>query len=205
MTAVELEKLSPNERQLCLSFGSADPRIVRLPHCVVRHGVDAVAAILETVGARPGIWGEEPLVDAKGEPFLAPDDGRLVQEFRLWALPANQAEVRRYAEERRNTSKFTMLIAAEAAVEVLAKAYDEIGACDLSDYYHYIDRLADWIDELEWAYVPLEYDAQFALFVAASNRQDIVRRVEHAFSQRDQLAFRIAQSDAGWDWSGPFQ
>jgi len=68
---------------------------------------------------------------------------------------------------------------------------------DWEDYEFYVDRLADWMEMLEWALVPLEYEGAFVMVVASHDRATVIRRIELELAAKGHPAFHIQRkSDA---------
>ncbi len=198
----EQEKLPAVDRQMIYSFGTFLPRIADLPHCIMWNEVREQEGVLQVVACKAGIWGNaEPWFEANGEPLIPPEDGNFSELFALWELPQNQEQVTDHVHKE--AVPFTMLIDAQTPKNVLCKLYQcEV---DYSDYYFYIDRLSEWIEDLRWAYVPLEWDGKFGLFVAPNDLQTLVDEVRDTLQRTGCIAFSLAQRGERWHWDGPVQ
>lgn len=174
----------PSEEWLADAFGTTRPRILGFPHCIFPVGVGASRLALTHLGATAGIFGSQwPLVDQGGEAFLPPEeDQRIIEAFSLWALPGNQMEVHRWCEGI-DSLPIRWLIDAGTHPDLLHAMHDPWQ--DWEDFGFYIDRLADWIDDLGWALVPLEPEGEWVMLVLASTFSDsrdafVDKLAEHA-------------------------
>lgn len=195
----ELEKLSPSDRQMLLTFGTFVPRSARFPHCIMYHEFKELREVLRVVGGKAGIWGPDPLVDSLGQPFLPPEDGDMTGLFDLWELPENQQQVADFA--RQDSILFSMLIDTKTPDNVLSELYKFDVQYD--DYYFYLNQLSEWIENLRWAYVPLEYEGMFALFVTPNHGRQLVEEVREALQRAGCVVFSLAQRGERWHWDGP--
>jgi len=73
--------LQDADHLLTLCFGSLKPRLVYLPHCLFRQGTEALAIVLQVVRCQGGIFGDRPLRDREGRPYV----GFGKEEFTLWS------------------------------------------------------------------------------------------------------------------------
>lgn len=199
----EKQPISDEQEQMLECFCGLAPRVAEFPHSIVASGPASLEIALRCTGAKPGIWGQDPLVDTNGEPFFPPESGVLDEFFAVWELPQNQKEIERYIAQGGNSSKFTMVIDARTPPSVLRAMYEAIDV-DLSDYCYYIDKVADWIDDLQWAYIPLDVEhCDFALFVVSRDRVTLMNQVRGELRKRQTVCFELIKSGHLWLWTGP--
>jgi hypothetical protein len=202
----KLEQLSDDDNVMMLAFGTLDPSIGRFPHCLFRASEDTLKTVLEVVGAKGGLWGDEPRVTLAGEPYLPPEDGRIIEDFVLWELPQNQGYVLSnggYAK----LGAFLMVIDVRTPEDVLTKIYSSKGSEeDDSHYghYEYIERVSDWLEDLKWTYIPLTEELEFALFAAAPAHEGWVQEVENRLRMCKKTVFRLKPGVDRFHWGGPF-
>lgn len=189
------------DAQMVAAFGSTDPPLTRLPHCIFFNQDHPVRIIAEVVKVPVGVWGDIWFVDAEGEYYLPPNDGHIIEDFKLWALPANQD----YAHQFEGSYGFTMVIPANTSPNVLRKTYDLAGEND--GEYHYdtfIEGIAGLIPEIGWAYIPLEIQNDYAMFVTSQENAHIVQEVKRRLAQAgNPVIFDVSQSETGQRWNGP--
>ncbi len=87
-----IEKVARDDYMMLLAFGSVNPDIARFNHIISRLSPLCVKTVLSTVGAKGGVWGEEPLVNTCGEPYIPPWEPN-PEDYVLWELPKNQARI----------------------------------------------------------------------------------------------------------------
>lgn len=169
MNNTTYDRLPMQEKWMVLCFGSVSPPIAEFPHCIFVRSRRSLAVILELTDAKGGIWGDEPLVDRNGAPYIGPEDGRIIEDFPLWEMPENQELVLRSGWAGK-IGTFTMVIDSRTPPEVLSGTYSE-SRDDEGDYpyYKYIERISRWITALRWAYIPLGDECDLALFVVSDS------------------------------------
>ncbi len=198
----ELSKLPEREQQMLITFGTFVPQIASFPHCIIPDDSRNLQEVFRTVDCMIGIWGNaEPDWDAAGEPFIPPEDGDYADSFTLWELPENQGEVIDFAKW--DSVPFRMLIDSRTPIDVLHRLFQ----CDVDydDYDFHLDRLSEFIEELRWAYVALEHEGAFALFVAAPDQSMLVDQIRETLQRTGRLAFSLARRGERWYWDGPSQ
>lgn len=72
-------------------IGPVVPRISTFPHLVLVDGVASFWPAVALASIVPGWWGETPLYDADGGPFMGLDE---VSALRIWGAEANQRLLR---------------------------------------------------------------------------------------------------------------
>lgn len=189
---------------LCLltAFRSTDPKLTRFPHCIFESGSKPLEVIARVVGEPVGIWGNaKPAIDERGDAYLEPEDSRITDDFKLWAMDTNQIRAMDYGGR---LPSFIAAIPANTPVRMLDRMYSADHGSDEFEYDKCIVLLADWIEDLGWAYVPLEYEAEYAIFVVASRNQRLVARAEEALAAEGIApVFRVVPIDGGQEWRGP--
>jgi hypothetical protein len=161
-------------------FGSQEPRIATYPHLLLPRvgwsqpawAIDTLLnVVLRTAG---GVWGED-LAERDSE-SAAEMDGRLVRHFVDWEKPANQWKLFVHVAEGRSTDRFTAVLDTKVSLAVL----ERMARCEVNrdNMPVYINRMADWIDELGWAYFPLAYECPYAMLASNRERAAAVEEME---------------------------
>ena len=97
--------------------------------------------------------------------------------------------------------EFPMIVSARTAPSVLQKIWDH----PVRDYYSYLEHLAVWIESLEWAYVPLEYENGFALVVAGKSQRGWITEFDRLLTLRHETVFELSRLNDRFHWTGPVQ
>lgn len=203
MRREEFERLSPADQMMWLAFGSFDPCLGALPHCLFPAGAGVLAEVAGLIGCKVGIWGSaEPFYGRGGGPHLPPPGSPPHADFALWETPANQAEALRYGEAR-SGGGFVMALDSRTPAGVLDEMYGRLPASEGEDRYDYLtclNLLCEWVGKLGWAYVPLDNEYGHAMFVTAAGRAPLVRRVEEALAGRGVRTFRLERRGGRLHW-----
>lgn len=174
------EDSKKDEWKFDLCFGTRNPCLGHFPHLIIKksqHDDKILQVIASTLGCPLGVWGDEPQVKADGQPYIAPEDGRVISDFVLWKLPRNQEFVLNPNVMGRSYG-FRMHISTDTPPHVLERFYTEQRSND--DYYKLIEHVCGWINILNWVYIELSDETDYAIFVTSSQYQDLVRQVETA-------------------------
>lgn len=195
--------LSTSDNALVTAFGTTSPSVTRNPHCIFPIHDTSVEALFECVGAAVGVWGNaSPAVDESGMCYLEPPDSRIVSDFKLWSLPENQLVAKEYAWGA--GGGFTMMIPADIDPRVLESMYDDETGDDEYRYYECIERLGTWISKIGWAFVPLQYEAQYGMFVVRSEDIKLLEKVRTLLRSRSvDPVFHVDHEDGRQVWKGP--
>ena len=189
-----------NEAQLIVAFGSKDPELARFPHVIfpATHGfVDiAMSAVNEPIA----VWGSESPYASK-DVWATEDSTELFYE---WRCPESQKYAREFGAKG-ELQGFTMIIPLNTPRELISLMYKEMWNDSAEYWYPYcIQKIHVWINALRWAYIPLEYEAQFGMFVAGVGQEELVDRVRQAFTPSCQrLMFSVDVVDGSLLWNGP--
>src|SRR6476661_4297910 len=105
--------------QMQIVFRSTNPELTRYPHLICKHSEGVIDELEHVVNVPIGVWGTYLVADADGQTYISPKDGRIVDDFKLWKLAANQDFVRRGLF----TTGFTMVIRANTPPSLLQKIY----------------------------------------------------------------------------------
>lgn len=188
------------DAQLKIAFGSTNPGLTRFPHCIFRTERKPAGLLSEVVNRPVGLWGIRCLVDAAGNPYLEPEDSRIVDDFKLWVLPVNQEHAFSYVGR---SCGFTMLIPADTPPDVLRSIYD-ISDWDDGEFYYdkYIGSIASHIPALGWAYIPL-YEIDYAILVATTENAAYVEDFRSRLQKAGIMVFDVAPLGDGQVWRGP--
>lgn len=97
-----------------------------------------------------------------------------------------------------------MMIPLATPVDVVERLYVEMRSHAVEYcYQHCMRRLHLWMGMLRWAYVPLENDSVFGMFVTRNEDGALVDRVFHAFGAScQQEMFQVAINGADFTWGG---
>ena len=151
-----------------------------------------------------GVWGNcMPLVDAGGDGYTPPWDDSMIsaEDFKLWELPSNQKYAMDYGGR---FPGFIAIIAANTPVHLPSRMYGADVGENQFEYYKCIQLLASWIEELGWAYVPLEYEATFAMFAAATRNSALVSQVKAKLAASEiRPVFEVSFVNDRQVWNGP--
>lgn len=198
--------MSGNQRKLDLqmkiAFCSTNPSLTRFPHCIFYNDGYPTQIIADMLHVPVGVWGDRCLVDADGEPYLEPDDSRIIEEFELWTLPENQEYARRFTGK---ACGFTMVIAASTAVDILQDSYDFADDQDQEFYYEtYITRIAGLLPALGWAYIPLEHENEYAMFVTSKENSHYIAEFRRRLTDAGNTKFfDVSVAKTEQRWNGP--
>lgn len=200
----EAARCASSALALRLAFGTTNPKICILPHCIFPATKANLRTVVEVVGGPIGVWGNcRPLVDASGDAYLPPWDDPMIdaQDFKFWELPRNQEVA---MDHGNRLPDFIAVIAANTPEHLLSRMYGSDVGEDQYEYNKCIQLLADWVDELGWAYVPLEYEAVFAMFVTAARERALVNQVKARLEANGtRPVFDVAFINGEWTWNGP--
>lgn len=184
-----------------ICFGSPRPALAYLPHCLFKPEPKVLAAVLEAMNASGGIFGDSIMWDREGRVYLG-DEGKQPEDFVLWELPANQAAVLEGGAFGQ-LAKFTAVIDARAPTAIVRQMYaaaEEKPEAGISNYVWWVENIARWLPELRWAYIPLNEDCPFAMFVASENNSALAERVNAALTSKgiEVFALRVSGDDVAW-------
>jgi len=118
---------------------------------------------------------------ADGSHYLEPENGKVVEDFALWKLEANQ----KYLLQRANVGPdpvFKMFISANTPVEALERTYthfdESAGDVGGVPYFgDYINFVCDWIPDLRWVLIPLDGHVGWSIFATAVDESALVAKV----------------------------
>ncbi len=97
-----------------------------------------------------------------------------------------------------------MVIPADTSKDVLTRMYNADVGEDSFDYYNCIELLADWIEEVGWAYVPLQHAMEYALFVTSRRNRHLVDHVKAKLAAACvEPVFEVVRADGRQKWTGP--
>ena len=162
-------------------FLSSNPCIARFPHVLVKSGEATLRAVSAATGARLGLWGQAPTFRADGRHYLEPDSGKIEEDFVLWKLSSNQANLLQIGTISPDPS-FKMFISADVPVTALKRTYEHF-APDFDDapaFADYINYVCDWLPSIGWALIPLEGEMGWSIF-AAHNAKYVVEKLSAEF------------------------
>ena len=187
------------------AFRSVNPRIGHFPHILSRSSELTLRALTSAVGVPLGLWGERPLIGEDGANYLEPPGGKIIEDFALWKLEANQ----RYLFQRATVGPdptFKMFIAADTPANVLERTYEHFGEStsdsgDVPDFQDYINFVCDWIPDLHWAFIPLDGEVGWNIFAAALGAEPLVSKVKIELQKNQIHIARLAKSGERLAWS----
>jgi hypothetical protein len=189
-----------NDDLVRLAFGDLNPPLSRFSHVVFKADSASMRVVLDSVRQTGGIFGDYPLVDGSGEPYLVPEDGQIINDFVLWELPENQKALFEYGCYSKLDS-FTMVINSRTSTALLSSLYllisSGIGETEsIFYYYNCIACVAEAITELGWAYIPLGDEVGYAMFVGGPGYEVSVNSVESILSESGVSCFRVRTGKA---------
>jgi hypothetical protein len=203
MRREEFERLTHADQVMWLAFGSFDPCLAALPHCLFVAEAGVLATVSGVTGSKVGLWGNaEPFYDPWGGPHLPPPGTPAHADFTLWETPANQAEALRLGESR-SGGGFVAALDSRTPARVLDEMYARLPASEgtsLYDYLTCINLLCEWVEQLGWAYVPLDDEYGHAMFVTSARDAPLVRRVEEALAGRGVRTSRLERREGRFHW-----
>ena len=179
------------------AFGDLAPPLTQFPHVIVEAGPAFLKLAIDSVCQTGGVFGDEPPVDGSGEPYLIPEDGEIIDDFVLWELPDNQKALFRYGCYAK-LDVFTMVISTRSSAALLSRLYSLFGS-GINDYesiffyYNCIERVAEAIPELGWAYIPLSDELPYAMFVAGPGHEFAVESIESILNETRVRYFHVGR------------
>lgn len=169
----------------------------------MEHEIPALNSLRAVVDEPFGIWWEDPFVDLRGDTYVPPEDGPRWEDLQAWGHPGNRSLLDEYAAKR-TIYQFSMLMPLDTAPATLAMMNEELSRADLGHYDHYVDRVVDWLPEIRWAYVPLEHDCRFSVFLAWS--PVLMSKFEAEVNRSKRIAFFLECDETRRvKWMGPTQ
>ena len=187
-----------------LGFRSVNPRIGHFPHVLAKSGDLTLRALASAVNVPMGLWGERPLFRGDGCNYLEPPNGKIIEDFALWKLEANQKYVFQRSTVGPNPT-FKMFISANTPANVLERTYEHFDEAsgDVPYFEDYVDFVCDWISDLRWVFIPLDGEIGWSIFAGAHDAAPLVSKVQTEF-QRNQVPFarlRKGGNRLTWDLS----
>lgn len=200
-TPDEYKKLSPEDICMKVAFGRFDPPLAGRPHCIFIPSAKRLRLIAKVAGCTLGLFGgKKPYFRPDGTPYLSPDGGD-EKDFVLWEVPGNQKRL--YDWYFCGTQNAPLIINTRTAPSVLL-GLETIAKEDYKgqDYYDYtyetfINRVAELVEELGFVYIPLEWEAEFAMFVTAHRHAAWVEQVRKEIGP---AAFSLVRDGDRWRW-----
>lgn len=184
-----LASAGPGETELIYAVGSDAAPILQCPHLFFENTELALETVAKVLDTKVGLFMQ--LV-----PFGVDYDADPYEHFHMWSLPENQGA----AMEMRNSHlEFNMAV----SVDVPTWALKQVDEHPIHDYYSYMEFMPNWISNLKWAYIPLEYENWFAIFVAAPERHELIIRVESGLKSIGVQCFSAKQVGSRFIWDGP--
>lgn len=197
----DLERLSLEDEMMWRAFESWDPCLALFPHCILRASAEALELIAYETRSRIGIWGNAcPLYNLVGEPYSPASQPS--QDFTFWETPENQTEALKYGEARSGGS-FVMAIDSRTPPQLLAAMEKSLRWPEELERYDYLTcltLLCDWIENLRWAYVPLDDEYGHAMFVTSHEHAQLARAVEDILKERGIALARLEKEGERFHW-----
>lgn len=182
------------------NFGKTNPRLGYVRNRIVQDTDLAIQVIAAVSGDPIGVWGDRPWFDDSGGPYVEPEEPDPVENLRVWLLPKNQECALNYSRHR-NSVDFKMIIPANlppSAVRLPLEAFDPKDGC--FQYEKYIERVADWLHALRWAYIPLWGETGHAIVVASPANADLLEKVEDALRRESVPVGKLTPVGDGIRW-----
>jgi hypothetical protein len=190
------EDQSSDDHMMMTAFGTLNPSIATLPHCICPVSPTVRSCILDVVGAKGGLWGGQPQFDEIGDYYIPPWETDH-SKFVLWETPANQSLI---LQDIRIVAEFTkMIIDTRTSAEVLEKtySYDFVGGITFPVF---LDQVKLWMDDLRWALIPLEGEIDFDLFVVRKDLAVWADEVRSRLIRQGYKAFALTPGKNRFHW-----
>ncbi len=198
LSPTEWEGLSHDDHMMLLTFGSLNPSLAAFTHSIFLLSPASVGIVLGVVGAKGGIWGDQPLVDAQGERHIPPWEPS-PEDFLLWEVPANQSEIEKGKIWK--LEQFTMLIDSRTPLNMLAETY--LFDPDGKGFLEFTEQVSAWLERLRWALIPLGDDVDYAIFVTSRDCAGWVEEVERQLHENGEVAFGLRPGKGRFHWDEP--
>ena len=184
----------PADRQLVWAFGSLKPSIAEFPHLIIENSFEMLAEWCAVIDAKAAPWRTQAAFELNGEPFTR--DTYTPEMLHLWDTSENQTLL---PTMMNSDLEFPLLLPTRTSPDVLRKMWEH----PTNDYYSYIVHLALWIDSLTWAYVPLEYENEFAMLVVGKVQSEWIAEIERRLTLKHKACFSLASANNRFHWAGP--
>ena len=165
-----------------LFFGSDRPTVLQLPHLITAFDAELMARVVHLTQSAPGLWRLPAPYDEADvyDPWRDPET-----PFRLWSLPANQAELLAPGRFANEALFGTNAILLDSAIdESAAIALTEIRGRRKENGGFYVEGLQDLaalpqlLELTRWALIPVAPDRSHGLFVTSPSQAQWVRALE---------------------------
>src|SRR5262249_12207053 len=179
-------------------FSSPRPAVVDLPHLITAMDAELTGLVAHLTKSKPGLWRLTAPYD-ENDVF---DPWREEAPFRLWELPANQAELlapgRLAAEALFGTNAILLdtdidEAAVFALTDVRGQRHDNGGF--YVEGLHELPVLPQMLKLTRWALMPVAPDRSFGLFVTALNHASWVETLRDWCDRRGRSHSRVALED----------
>jgi hypothetical protein len=144
-------------------FGKGGSGIGRLPNIVASDGPFTTSIVLNSLGEAAGVWGIEPPYDENG--MQKPRLRSYVEDFRLWAVPENQAVLAKVFGTPRSET-FTCVMPQSVPDQILRHLLNAAirnGAIYLENTW---DELVRLLPQIRWFLAPVGEYVPLAVFCA---------------------------------------
>lgn len=205
MTIPDMRNWSDEDRLIAADFLTLDPPLAVYPHLIFRASRRSLELVFKTVNAQGGLWGDTLPFDANGNDH-ATNEWPVIQQFQLWGQTQNQ-------EHLLNTgwvgslTEFRMVIAATTNPQLLvemASTSTYFAPEPTFDWQTDFENLAQSVDRLGWAYVPLVHgELDHALFLTRNGGEQWRETLQaHLFAAGYKCA-KLRRSQERVQWDGP--
>jgi len=176
---------SKSKELLEFHFGSAQPSLAFLPHCLFRIEKQALIIVLQAANAKGGIFGDTVYWDREERIYLGVNE--TTKTFLLWELPKNQELVLERGWHAK-LGQFTAVINSRTPSDVIRLMNSE---ANWMDYMWWIENIARWLPDLGWAYIPLTEDSPYAMFVARESDAALVVKIRTELISKGMEVFSL--------------
>jgi hypothetical protein len=198
-TPGEYKTLSPEDICVKVAFGRFDPPLAGFPHCIFIPSRARLGVIEAVTGRRLALFGgTAPKFEADGRIYRYDKD--VIAEVSMWAYDTNREQLYDYYC---GTDAAPFMIDANTPSVLLTRlraiAQADYGA-DPNIFYNYDTFMAaipKLLEELQFVYFPLEWEAEFALFATAQAHADWVDQVRKKIGP---AAFALIRDGERWRW-----
>lgn len=197
----KLEEMCLEDQMMWYSFRSFSPSIGKFPHCIFYSREEILSSILNMLNKKGGIWGKACFSwNVDDTLYSANDYSYYTTDFKLWELPKNQDYLLMMGWRPANDG-FVMVIDAETPVEILEDMYFSHQELKYDfNYYQYLEYCCNWINKLEWAYIPLDNECGHAIFVTRDKYDLLIQKIVAKLVSNNETIIQLKPDNNRYYW-----